>query len=66
MNSPFTPSAAPPDLFSAVIEQAPDAIIFADREGAIRLWNARAEARAAHWQGYRQAIATGQLRASQR
>src|SRR5207237_5641606 len=37
MNSPFTPSAAPPDLLSAVIEQAPDAIILADREGAIRL-----------------------------
>ena len=26
-------------LFEAVIEQAPDAIIFADRQGTIRMWN---------------------------
>ena len=26
------------------MEQAPDALIFADREGVIRIWNARAEA----------------------
>jgi PAS domain S-box-containing protein len=32
------------ELCRAVVEQAPDALIFADREGAIRLWNARAEA----------------------
>lgn len=66
------------------MEQAPDAMIFADREGVIRLWNARAEAmfgyvareatgrsldlvipqhlRAAHWQGYHQAIAAGRTR----
>jgi PAS domain S-box-containing protein len=72
------------DLYQAVVEQGPDAIIFADREGIIRLWNARAEAmfgyaaseavgssldliipphlRAAHWQGYRQAIAAGRTR----
>jgi PAS domain S-box-containing protein len=31
-------------LCSAVVEQAPDALIFADREGTIQLWNARAEA----------------------
>jgi PAS domain S-box-containing protein len=31
-------------LFQAVVEQAPDAIIFADREGAIRIWNRGAEA----------------------
>jgi len=31
------------DLYRAVVEQGPDAIIFADREGIIRLWNARAE-----------------------
>jgi PAS domain S-box-containing protein len=27
-----------------VIEQAPDALIFADRDGVIRMWNARAQA----------------------
>lgn len=69
------------ELCRAVVEQAPDALIFADREGTIKLWNARAEAilgytaseaigrsldliipenlRAAHWRGYRQAIALG-------
>jgi PAS domain S-box-containing protein len=31
------------DLYQAVVEQGPDAIIFANREGIIRLWNARAE-----------------------
>jgi PAS domain S-box-containing protein len=31
------------DLFQAIVEQAPDAMIFADREGVIRIWNARAE-----------------------
>lgn len=31
------------DLFQAVIEQAPDAIIFADGTGAIRIWNHGAE-----------------------
>jgi PAS domain S-box-containing protein len=31
-------------LCGAVVEQAPDALIFADREGTMRLWNARAEA----------------------
>jgi len=30
-------------LSGAIIEQAPDAIIFADREGLIRVWNAGAE-----------------------
>jgi PAS domain S-box-containing protein len=32
------------ELARSLIEQAPDAIIFADREGTIRVWNARAEA----------------------
>ena len=72
------------DLHRLVLEQAPDAVIFADREGVIRIWNARAEAlfgyaaaeaigqsldliipehlRAAHWRGYRQAIASGHTR----
>ncbi len=31
------------DLFEAVVEQAPDAIIFADCDGAIRVWNRGAE-----------------------
>lgn len=31
------------NLFQAIVEQAPDAIIFADREGAIRIWNRGAE-----------------------
>jgi PAS domain S-box-containing protein len=32
------------NLFQAIVEQAPDAIIFADRAGAIRVWNRGAEA----------------------
>jgi PAS domain S-box-containing protein len=31
-------------LHERVVEQAPDALIFADREGVIRIWNARAQA----------------------
>jgi PAS domain S-box-containing protein len=31
------------DLFKAFVEQAPDAMIFADREGAIQIWNRAAE-----------------------
>jgi PAS domain S-box-containing protein len=31
------------DLFQQLVEQAPDALIFADRAGLIRLWNAGAE-----------------------
>ena len=31
------------NLFQAIVEQAPDAIIFADRGGAIRVWNHGAE-----------------------
>lgn len=31
------------NLFQSMVEQAPDAIIFADREGAIRVWNRGAE-----------------------
>lgn len=34
---------AGPDLCEAIVEQAPDAIIFADCGGAIRLWNRGAE-----------------------
>jgi PAS domain S-box-containing protein len=31
------------NLFQAIVEQAPDAIIFADRNGLIRIWNHGAE-----------------------
>jgi PAS domain S-box-containing protein len=31
------------NLFQAIVEQAPDAIIFADRDGAIQIWNHGAE-----------------------
>jgi PAS domain S-box-containing protein len=34
----------PPSLSQALIEQLADAVIFADREGLIQLWNAGAEA----------------------
>lgn len=72
------------DLYQAIVEQAPEGIIFADRDGVIRVWNARARAvfgytagetigqsldiiipehlRAAHWRGYRQAIAAARTR----
>lgn len=32
-----------PDLFRQIVEHAPDAVIFADRQGTIRLWNRGAE-----------------------
>lgn len=31
-------------LFEAIVQQAPDAMIYADREGIVRIWNAAAEA----------------------
>ncbi len=39
-------SSLPPDaeLYSALVAHSPDALIFADPEGIIRVWNARAEA----------------------
>lgn len=68
-------------LSQAIVEQSPDAIVFADCDGIIRRWNARAgtlfgfsaeeaigrsldiivpeHLRAAHWTGYRRAIAAG-------
>jgi PAS domain S-box-containing protein len=71
-------------LFEAIVEQIPDAVVFADRDGVIRIWNRGAEAvfgfaasevvghsldliiperlRAAHWQGFRRAIDSGQTR----
>jgi PAS domain S-box-containing protein len=36
------PSADSLDLFRLVVEQAPDGIIFADREGVIQIWNSAA------------------------
>lgn len=36
--------ATAPPIFQALVEQAPDAIVFADRDGIIRIWNAAAEA----------------------
>lgn len=32
------------DLYRRVVEDSPDALIFADRAGMIRVWNARAQA----------------------
>jgi len=76
------------NLFQAIVQQAPDAIIFADRGGAIRIWNRGAETvfgyaaaevlgksleiiiperlRDAHWEGFRQAIDTGQTKYGRR
>jgi PAS domain S-box-containing protein len=34
----------PPSLAEEIVNATPDAVIFADREGKIRLWNAGAEA----------------------
>ena len=31
------------DFYRAILEQAPDAILYADREGIIRLWNRGAD-----------------------
>jgi PAS domain S-box-containing protein len=36
-------SSGSPELVRAIVEQAPDAIVFADREGRIRMWNRGAE-----------------------
>jgi len=41
---PDTQTPVPEGLYQRIVEDAPDAIIFADREGTIRLWNAGAEA----------------------
>lgn len=39
------PREAPgPRLFAAIVEQTPDAVIFADRDGVIEVWNRGAEA----------------------
>jgi PAS domain S-box-containing protein len=36
-------AAAPPDVHRLIVEQASEAVIFADRAGTIRLWNRGAE-----------------------
>ncbi|HEY2863547.1 MAG TPA: PAS domain S-box protein [Casimicrobiaceae bacterium] len=37
------PDPTPPGLAAAIVDQAPDAVIFADRDGSIRVWNRGAE-----------------------
>jgi len=37
------PETLPPNVYQEIIDQAPDAILYADREGIIRLWNRGAE-----------------------
>lgn len=44
------------EIYRQIIEQAPDAILFADRQGLIRIWNAAATALF----GYSEAQALGQ------
>lgn len=41
MNVPANPDT---ELFRLLVEQLPEALIFADPEGNVRVWNARAEA----------------------
>ncbi|MCJ0761773.1 PAS domain S-box protein [Variovorax terrae] len=43
MRMPAYTEAAGWDLYRAIVEQSQEAIIFADREGLIRLWNRGAE-----------------------
>ena len=43
MQSTQLPENMDRGLFQAIVEQAPDAIIFADRDGAIQVWNRGAE-----------------------
>ena len=84
MNAPTLCTPIDAALAEAIVAQTPDAIVFADREGTIRLWNRGAEVlfgfaaaevvgssldviiperfRAAHWAGFRRAIASGQVR----
>jgi PAS domain-containing protein len=84
MTEPALTETIEPGLAEAIVAQTPDAIVFADREGVIRLWNRGAEVlfgfaasevvgasldiiiperlRAAHWSGFRRAVAAGQVR----
>ena len=36
-------AAVPPEVYRAIVEEAAEAVIFADRDGTIRLWNRGAE-----------------------
>src|SRR5262245_49368924 len=78
--------AVPQGVYRLIVEQASEAVIFADRGGTIRLWNRGAERlfghsaaealgasldliiperfRAAHAQGFRRAIDSGELRSA--
>ena len=38
------PALSDPQLYRALVEQTPDAMVYADREGTILLWNRGAEA----------------------
>src|SRR5512146_1005694 len=62
-------------LCRSIVDNAPDAVIYADREGIIRLGNAGAEAlgqsldiiipenlRGRHWEGYNHTMATGETK----
>ena len=82
------PELAHASVCQAIVEQAPEAVIFADRDGAIRLWNGGAETlfgyaasevlgssldiiiperlRAAHWEGFRRAVESGETKYSNR
>ena len=42
--TPAGPCEGAQGLYGAILQQAADAIIFADREGVVRLWNQGAEA----------------------
>ena len=44
MNDPLVPSPTESVLCNAIVRQTPDAIVFADRDGVIRLWNLGAQA----------------------
>ena len=44
MQSIHESDGSPPSLFQLIVEQAPDAMIYADREGVVRIWNLGAEA----------------------
>lgn len=44
MPTPAPPAPCPFFLFEAIVRQTPEAIVFADRDGVIRVWNGGAEA----------------------
>jgi len=43
VNRLTTPQISGSEIYRAIVEQAPDAMIFADGKGTIRLWNAAAK-----------------------